>query len=736
MMNATIRLLSMLISLAMMLTGTYGAETPEAAARTLTLSNAAVTVNGETVKLNPGVSMGVASEAGKALFDFAVNLGDKRLFPVQVAVTEEALTALAGNADAAVTVPAAAFDSLVELAGRQASAVDAASAEMLKFLSGELIPAYTRVMKKAYDPALQQEMAARSEELLAQVADRGEGEPDVVEIDGATYDVTRYEYTLSNEQLMELADLVYTSDEDFEALYKALFRFYDMLPEESGLKGIDSFADLYETMGAEMTADIVERRNEDGMVQVTEAVFTMDFSGLVARTGAAGDSEGDSEDDEAVGVIGGADGASETVEAGSDANLPPMVIEVYGEKLGNRTGNTMHTEYEVEGVTIAMDGNTAQEDDLMSVDLSMEMDAGEDGNMVYVVSGARTDTSRQFNLDLSFSDFAGEGEGFNLSGEYTGGAAADAADWEYNLSADMEIRSGDDGGSGSMTVQGVNRGDGSSSATVALGGEFAGWTVGLVFDADVSTEPIEDVASGREGLVIDDLQKAGEILGDEANQGLLTQIAGSFMADAGALMQDESVAAVPGLFERLAEATAIDGPVVEDDFAPDEGEEEDEYDEYDKEDEDDEELAEIEPDIEYGESVEGDAGEQEVEPEDDGVLPYDEPSFGFLPEGMQILETEVDTAYDSVNISISDDSYENMIYAVFNPQREGDAPSYTMDAEGNLVQTDGNAVQISQPEPGSWVVNMTRDGVAADLYINSETIDVDTIARIINGIAF
>ena len=731
-MTATIKLLSMLISLAMMLTGTYGAEAPEAASRTLTLSNVVVTVNGETVKLSPSVSLGASSEAGKALYDVAMNLNGRKLFPVQVAVTEQAVTALVENANTAVTVPAEAIDSLVgNLANSAVSSSDPEALAIVKFATGELIPAYAKVLKKVGDTEFQKQMTARSEELLAQVADKGAGEPDVIEIDGDAYDVTYYEYTLTNDQLMELVDLVYTADEDLENLYNALFEFYDMMPEDSGLKGMHSYRDLVEATGVEMTMDVIERRNDDGTVLINDATMTIDYSKALekaaAMTATVDDDDDDDEDGEDGGTVGVIGGENTVVSAGG-ASLQPMVIEVHGEKLGERTGSTMHTEYVIQGVKLAIDGYTAQDEDIMTMDLTMNVDGGDEGNMNYTLSGAKTPTSRQVNLDVDFSD--DDGEGFDLTGEYIGGAAADAADWTYNLSTDIGIRDDDGNASGSLTVQGENHGDGACHATISMGGAYAGQTAGLVFDADIGVDPIEDVATGHDGLVIDDLNRADEILNEEANQGVLVQIAGSIMTDAGTLMQDESVSALSGLFTRLMEGAAS-GETVQPD-KPQDGETPQEPEATDN----GEGSDEIEPDIDHTGTVETDGASPAPEPEDDGVLPYQEPVFGFLPEGMKVLETEVDTAFDSVNISISDDDYENMIYAAFNPQRQGDVATYVMDAEGNLVQPEGKSVQIFQQEAGSWMATVTRNGVTADLYINSQTIDVETIARIIKELEF
>lgn len=739
-MTATIKLLSMLISLAMMLTGTYGVEAPEPAARTLTVSNVTLTVGDESVTLTPSLSMGVATEAGKALYDAAVNLDDKALFPVQLSVTEEALTALAKGADVSVTVPASVIDGLVELAGSQVTVTgDPESAELVKFLTNEFIPAYAKALKKVADPEAQKENTAKADALMDQVADRGEGEPDVVEIEGQAYDVTTYEYTLNAEQLAELVDLVYTTvDEDLNALYEAIFKLYDMMPEESGLKGLHSFADVFEATGMEMSANIIDRRTDDDSVRVSDTQFIIDMASTIANAQAAttaddaqADETEDAEDGAAVGVLSGEDEGSGVVATGDANSVPPMVIDVHSTKVGDSTSARATCEYSVENVAMSVESNATREADVMSMDVKMSIDMGEEGEMEYNVSGARTSTSQSFDADIRFAN--GNGQDVNLTCAFAGGAEADTADWPYSLTAEASVN-GDAAGSGTFTMEGVQRGDGTAHADIAMNGDFAGTALGMSLAADVSADPIEDAATGHEGMVIDSVENIPNLMQDEATMGKLMQAVGSFTADAGTLMQDESVTALMGLFEKavsgaLTSKTADNGDeLAAEGLEPIDGAEEVEDVE--------EELDEIEPDIEYGDTVEGDDDEAAAEPEDDGELAYGMPAFTFLPEGMAVREDEtyVNTAYDSVTMNITDETYQRIILATFSPA-EGTPSNYTIGADGTLQAADG-LLQISRSDPGSWMVTANRDSVVISLYIDDATMDEATIARIISGITF
>ena len=66
---------------------------------------------------------------------------------------------------------------------------------------------------------------------------------------------------------------------------------------------------------------------------------------------------------------------------------------------------------------------------------------------------------------------------------------------------------------------------------------------------------------------------------------------------------------------------------------------------------------------------------------------------------------------------------------------EDDSEYYTLDADGNLVPGDARNTRVEKMD-GAWSVSLYNNGVKASLYINSETIDADTVAQIINGLKF
>ncbi|MBQ6121451.1 MAG: hypothetical protein IJI59_06890, partial [Clostridia bacterium] len=287
----SMNLIAILVSLAMMLTGAGGIAQPGAAlptgeiARTLTLSNVNVTWNGETLQLDPQARVGVSTDGKKALYDFAVELGDKTLLPMQLSAGEKGVTVLSGNSGVAVTVTAEALAGLAAQMEQQVNASLAASgsddAQLMKFLTEEYMPAYAGLLKLAMDPVQRQQINAMGQTVYDRVVDRGQGTPAKLEVDGVSYDVTAYSYSLDAMQMAALSDAMFDEVPELKDYYSAMFKLYGMLPEEAGLKGLDSFTALFERFGVQMRMDIEEKRTDDGAVDQMDNVLTMDLNSMM-----------------------------------------------------------------------------------------------------------------------------------------------------------------------------------------------------------------------------------------------------------------------------------------------------------------------------------------------------------------------------------------------------------------------------------------------------------------------
>ena len=700
MVGMSLKVLSVIISFAMMLTGTYGMEAPEAAARTLTLSNITLTVDGESVTLEPTVTAGVATESGKALYNFAVRSGGSELLPVQLAVTEEALTALVKNGNAAFTVPAEAINALTEQAEAEAMAnvsADSKSSAVVEFITKDYLPAYTKVLQKAMDPEFTKTINEKAQALWDERIDRGEGTANVLDVDGTEYDCTVYEYTLEGEELMALADGVYALDEDLNALYQAIFKLYGMMPEESGLNGVTSLQELVEKTGLQMTAEIEESVGVDSDLRYTEATLSLDLAAMV---------------NERVAIP--AESEQEAPEVTAE-DVPPLEFVITSLEVDGGRYSSFSTEYGIQDVEMSMEMFATQDDEGMTMDLDVDLDAGEQGGMAFSFSADESGNDRSAELSV---DFSSNGQSVEMSGSYE--SQLDPATGDRNVTADVAVDALDVANARfEFSAEGVTHADGTSHFAIVNQLDNSASSASLAFDADVTADAIEDATEGVEALVIDDLQKAGDIMSGEEAQGKVMQAAGSVMSDASALTGEESVARAAQLLSGFMAAQA-DAPDREYDGEP----EDDDY-EYDEEDYEEPEDDDYE--YEYGE-------EDYEEPEDDGVLPYDMPEFTFIPEGWAPGDTTVDTAYDMVMMDFATEDYSDSMFATF-MVGDDETEYYALDAEGKLVPGDARNTRVEKMDD-AWSVNMNSNGVSVSLYIAGEDVDADTVAQIINGLRF
>lgn len=258
-----------------------------------------------------------------------------------------------------------------------------------------------------------------------------------------------------------------------------------------------------------------------------------------------------------------------------------------------------------------------------------------------------------------------------------------------------------------LGVEGVSAEDGTSQNSVSLSGENNGKSFALSFALDVTADAIEDLANGHEPtLAIDDLSQEAlnKLNEDETFSAALMQVVGSLSMDAQKLATDEGIVALTAQFQ---------GAQADYDYNYDESG-------FDVEDE------EIN-DYEY----------EEEEVEDDGILPFDQPEFNWLPEGWSITDVNVDTAFDWVDVSISDETGENTLYAIFFSNQGEEQTNYIVSDKGEVTPVEGREISVSAFDEGGASVTLQEGGVYANLMFYSvETIDMETIGQVVAGIAF
>ena len=542
------------------------------------------------------------------------------------------------------------------------------------------------------DTDQQREIQAQCQAVFDKVVDRGEGVPAVVEIDEENYDVTTYSYVLEGEQLAELSDAVYDAVPVLQGYYKALFKLYGMLPEESGLNGIDSFKALFEKFGLDMRMEIEEQINEKLEIDVMDAVLTMDMSAMIASQAQPVPYESGAADvavEPAEVVEDGGDGAEgeETVEGAAGAPvettaLEPIVMNLHSVRVGDFNMSDVSCAYTLDGSGIEM--TVSADADGVTQDFEMDVTVIEDGKK-----------AGRCKLSL-FA--AADGEG--------------GSSYSANLRTVVQDQARVD-----VNFYGMAFAGGTSENSVSFGLRTPEANVEVSFDLDVIKDAIEDLANGRENaFVIDDLSEAGlqSLSQDAAFQGAMLKVMGALSMDAAKLTGDSELKKLASLLE--GESLPINVDDINDeayDLTYDEG--------------DADEFTYVIDDDEL-------AAFDDEPVEDDGVLPFNEPSFGWLPQGWKVTATDVDTAYDWVEMSIADENGKECAYAVFFQDPEEATTNYIVKDDGTVV--DGREINVTDFDAGGLSVTLRDSGLYANMMFTSEAIDVETIGKIVAGMKF
>ncbi|MDO4865924.1 MAG: hypothetical protein Q4C10_05165 [Clostridia bacterium] len=668
----TLNILAIFISLAMMLTGAGADGQPAEAARTMTLHDLSITYNDETVDVAPALRLGAYTDGEKAVFDFGLDVNGDALFPIQLGASEaDGITALFVKSGIAARVSADALNALSEQASQMVQGLaEGENAELANFLMNEYVPAYAGLIEAVQDEAYRDQIQQKGNEIFAQIIDRGEGEAVTTTIEGEEYAVTRYSYAIESDKLAELIDTLYTSDDALNAYYQAMFKLYGMLPEESGLNGMTSFADLFAKTGLQMRMDVVEMLSDDGEVDVMDATMTVDMSAMVQQIAQAQQEAYEAED--------GDDEPEENEEAEEPEEieipeLPPMVFDIHSTKVGDWNTGRMSCDYEMDEGAVSITADSSITAEAMS--FNMTMNVAEEGEQVAYIDMGANETSDEEG-----------GAAYAVTFRVVDGHEADVL----------------------LALNGIREAKGTSTNTVMLTGMADGNSFTVSFDVDVTDAPIEDQANGHEAaVVIDDLSdEALNALGeDQGVQGALMQVLGSLTADAQKLTADESVQALMNLGSVVeTEVENYDYDYNAENF---DGEGDDYGDDYD-----------------YSEEV-----------EDDGVLPYGMPEITWLPEGWSVSDTQVDTAYDWVDITLADANGEAAAYLMFYADNDH-AENYVVGEDGSLVPVEGREVSISSIDEEMLSVTLNENGVFGNMSINTTGIDMETVGQIVAGIHF
>lgn len=237
------KLLSILMSLVMMLSGGYMAEDPSAAAANIiTIRDAIVTIDGEEYPLSPAITLGAASENGAALLDVGMPLGEDVLFPVQVKLTESGLGLLLGQSGTVYTLTPAFFEEMLD----GAEIPDEITGMMESYVSllssmGNLTPA-----------SMLEQQKASTEKFMELIGDAPAEEASFT-ANGEEQNGKHVVFTLTNDQVAEYMDFCFKQMP--EGYAEAYYGYMNTILGMAGMPEVNGFADILAMAGMEMSID-------------------------------------------------------------------------------------------------------------------------------------------------------------------------------------------------------------------------------------------------------------------------------------------------------------------------------------------------------------------------------------------------------------------------------------------------------------------------------------------------
>lgn len=503
-----INLLSILVSLAMMLTGAT-APMAEPASRTLLLGNLTVRCNDEEVVLNPYAAMGVATDGEKAVYDFYVGSGEDTYLPFQLAADQDGLLFLSDNSNVTLKLDKADLDELFGDAG-----LDEESQAILSQLF-DFGTAYGNLFKMIGDTDAMKEIQVKGNAIYDEMVDRGEGVPGKVELDGETLDVITYEYTLDGKQLGELTDAFMKVDARLTDYAEAYFKLLSILPEDSGLRDIDSFAALFEKTGIDMTMTITESVAEGG-VTITDAIIHI-----------------------------------------SEASMPePLEMVTHGVKSDDEQTATMASEIDVEDMLVSLYSEASLSGRDMAVNMTMTanpkgegQEADAEAAMGEAFEAEEEDAEEVEDVEIGEEAVDGEDDSedaYYFTVDYDQGYDEGAGKTNRSLNYTLDIAEMD--AHAEFAIDGASSDDGSCAYLIGGGLDIGEQSFGFSLEANVLESPIEQRASAEGAIGVSELDPSVLIAG--------------VSADALKLYTEESVQKAVALVRKAIEAnTGVEEPI-------------------------------------------------------------------------------------------------------------------------------------------------------------------------------
>lgn len=476
------KLLSMLLCVAMLLSGFAFAEAPAAAASVVTIRDIVVSLQDQEYPLNPSLFFGAHAGENSALLDLGMNLGEDVLFPVQTKIDENGVAVLLGNSKTAYTFSPEFFTSVLgdEVLSNELFSIGASYAELVDALNG-----------------LDTTAPVAMDDSLTKYATVTETENVEFTVGDQTLTGTQYVFEVDPDQMREYLDVAFAQlPAEFTEAY---FGFLNTMTAMTGEPEITSFGELMDYNGMQMSlSGTYTGDNTCGTGEMTYHILIdpAAFYGTEAEyiedetTEVIVKEEPVETEEAAIGVIGGADGPTSVFVVGDPVVMDmPMQFTVYSPE-----------EFSLD-MTMNFDG----------VDATMSMtQIGEDfnGSVAY-------DIPYVGSVAVDFAQDAQE-DGSTLV--------------NANLNADL----------GDALISALTdsvASDNGSVTNVQLGYTSEDFNGSVAFVVEESTAAIEDRIAAANSKVIGSMEDA------ESSVGLIAAALG-LAGDAEPLVNDESISAL------------------------------------------------------------------------------------------------------------------------------------------------------------------------------------------------
>ena len=683
-------ILSIFLALAMMMSGAFATPDETAlASKVLTIGNVQLTINGEEYALNPQLRMGVQTQNGEALFDVGMPLEDRVLFPIQLKIAEDGITALAGSNTKAVKLPA----SLVEEA--IGSEVPPEAIELLGSYE-ELILAVARAAKT--DPEeMNEAMAIGLSDLINE---------NLVSTEETTLNLTGTEEAadlvvceLGTSEIIGMVDMVYDMMPEVREAY---FNFVNQLialaaPSGETVPTFASFSDLFNF--------VFEQAGEDAFDMTMTATLT------VGRE--SGNTDGDlviavTADDETVELPMHVTVVGDTVDLSYEMAVEEasLSMNVHAEGESQAT-----IDYAMAADQVSMNMHcvvTRNDDGTGDVDMTMDIDAADQGHAQLTYGGMFADNGNgagqlRFNINAEGTE-VGFSVDLYLSDEPITDRIATAEIDEITaldetaltkltlmaapLASDADVLIHEDSVRALMDLFGATVGP-----MAAPEQPYSGYPEGY--------EPYNEYTPDEE---------PDENKEPEDPTSLVTSDGRTFV-----IQFDENGTPV------FVESTPaqVEEPAVEE--VPNNS---------------------LVITSENGRLVFNRPGQAEAPaPSIYADLPFTVPAFSWLPEGFELVDETVDKDEYSASATqtFADAAGDNTIVATFyEADTESTDVTYVMDEEGRIRPNDQTTITVTElsEETHELIAIVDLDGSQLVLYGSGENVDVDELLQMISGLTY